>query len=945
MASEDVNQKTAGQVCFGPFVLSVPSRLLLRDNEPVQIGSCSLDILIALVESAGAVVSKAEIMRRVWSGTVVDEGNLRVHMNGLRKALGDGHDGARYVANVVGRGYSFVAPVSDVSAAIEVRRGPLEASHTSLPSLLDRMVGRDDVVDDLASQVLAKRFVSLVGPGGIGKTTVAVAASHRLRDEFGSENVYFVNLGPISDANLVHATIASMLGVPSQLGDPAVGVRAFLQRRKALLVLDSCEHVVEPVAALTEKIFGEAPLAHLLTTTREALRVEGEHVTRLPPLQCPPAGAVLTAPEALAFPAVELFVERAAANAAGFRLTDEDAPVVADICRKLDGIALAIELGAGRVEAYGLEGMAQLLDGRLQLLWHGKRTAPPRHQTLNAMLDWSYNLLPKAERSVFRQVAVFAGDFTLDGARAVVSDVHIETGEVVEIIAGLVTKSLVSPTIGRSSRSYRLLDTARTYALTKLDESGHRHEAARRHAQFFTAAIEMADERRQAAFFLENLENIRSALSWSFADHGDPAIGVALTTATASLFLEHSLLGECHRWTERAIACLGDGQRGTEVELELQTSLGWSAMFAKGRSDDIHGAFRRGLEIAESLGHPKQQLQLIGGMNIFMTRISDFAGALELAQRGVEVARRTDDELAIMLADWLVGVCHHLCGNQAVVERYCNSARRRLPASTKVPRSHFGYDHRGRALVARARSLWLRGYPAQAIEAAHFAIEEADELEHPVSLCIAMVYSATVFIWAGDWAAADATIDRLIEHARTHTLIYRDIGLALRGQSLIRRGDFAAGAELLRRSLMDLRLERHDILATAFRTSLSEGLLALGRREAAGVEIDFAAESLGPLMSKVDGPEVLRVKAMVLGSEPGVGTGEAQRILLQALELAQRQSALSWELRASMGLVRIRTSRGLSSAAALSDLAQIYHRFSEGFDTADLKEARVLLQI
>ena len=678
-----------GFVSFGPFNLSISSRLLLRDGEPIQIGSRALDILITLISSAGEIVNKREIIERVWSGTIVDEGNLRVHMAGLRKVLGDGRDGARYVANVPGRGYSFVAPIAGGGVSIKDPLDPQSEQPAGLPPTLARMVGREEAVQFLASQVVNQRFVSVVGPGGIGKTTVAIAASHRLRSSFG-QNIRFLNLGVITDPRLVHVTIASMLGVNTSFSHPVAGVVAVLQQNKTLIVLDSCEHLIEPVAALAAAIFEQAPLAHLITTTREALRVEGEHVTRLAPLECPPEGSVFTAAESLVYPAVELFVERAAANATGFTLTDGDAPLVADICRKLDGIALAIELGAGRVEAYGLDGTAQLLDSRLGLLWQGRRTAPPRHQTLNAMLDWSYSLLPKSEQAVLRRLAVFAGPFTLDAAQAVATDAVVDKIEVVEIVAGLVAKSLVSPTTDGSPRRYRLLDTTRAYALEKLAETGSRRDVAHRHAQFFAAMLRSliaSAEPRAAGIFIENLDNIRSALEWSFSENGDASIGVALAAHAASFFLEHSLLSECHRWAERAIACLDDSKLGSAIELELQTSLGWSAMFAKGKSEAMHGAFLRALEIAESLQDIHRQLRLLGGLNIFLTRISDFNGALILAQRGAEIARQTSDSSAIDLADWMLGVCHHLCGHQTEAETYCSSAANaaRRPSSSAKP--------------------------------------------------------------------------------------------------------------------------------------------------------------------------------------------------------------------------------------------------------------------
>src|SRR5258707_9924366 len=393
------NLPTDNVASFGPFRLFAAERLLEKADEPLQLGGRALDILIALVERAGEVVTRKELISRVWPDVTVEEANLRVHIAGLRKVLGDGSGGARYVANVPGRGYCFVAHVT------------LSASHRSfpptqpavidrlrkLPARLTRMFGRDDTVRALSAQLMRRRFVSIVGPGGMGKTTVAISIAHALMDDFEGA-VFFIDLGALTDPGLVPTAVASALGFMVQAQDPFLSLLAFLGDRRVLLVLDSCEHVIDAAAALAEPVVSEAPQAHILTTSREALRVEGEHVPLLYPLDGPLNDVGLTAAEALTFPAVQLFMERAAASGDRSELSDADAPIVAGICRRLDGIALAIELAASRVSSHGIRGTAELLDNRFKLLWQGRRTALPRHQTLNAMLDWSYNLLQERDK-------------------------------------------------------------------------------------------------------------------------------------------------------------------------------------------------------------------------------------------------------------------------------------------------------------------------------------------------------------------------------------------------------------------------------------------------------------------------------------------------------------------------------------------------------------------
>jgi predicted ATPase len=273
------------------------------------------------------------------------------------------------------------------------------------------------------------------------------------------------------------------------------GLVNFLKHKQMLLVLDSCEHVIEAAAALAEEVLRGAPGVHILATSREPLRAGGERVQRLAPLGLPPDSATLTASTALTFPAVQLFVERAGASLDGFELSDADAPIVANICRSLDGIALAIELAAGRVDAFGIRDLAAHLNDRLRLVTRGRRTALPRHQTLSATLDWSYEFLPEPERALLRRLAVFAGSFTLEAARAVAAGVEIAESEVVDCVANLVAKSLVAADVGGETVRYRLLETTRGYALAKLAESGESSQVARRHAEYFRGSVSTSRSR------------------------------------------------------------------------------------------------------------------------------------------------------------------------------------------------------------------------------------------------------------------------------------------------------------------------------------------------------------------------------------------------------------------------------------------------------------------
>lgn len=467
-----MNGQDNTNVAFGPFRLSPGTRVLVHDGVPVALGDRALDILIVLVERAGEVVSQKELMSRAWRDLVVSPGNLRVHMTALRKALGDGRGGARYIENVVGQGYCFIAPVRRMNT-VDMS---VSASH-ALPPAMMRMIGRDDTVRTIAADLRVDRFVTIVGPGGMGKTTVAVAIAHAMLAEF-SGKVYFVDIGAITDPTGLISAVTSTLRLNVH-GENALAVlMAFLRRTRMLLVLDNCEHVVDAAAALAETIFSEAPEVHILATSRESLRVEGEHIYWLGPLESPPPDSSVSAAIALTFPAVQLLVERAAASDSRFELTNANAAMVAQICGRLDGIALAIEFVAGRIGTHGLEGTAGLLNRRLGLHWQGRRTALPRHQTLHSLLDWSYGLLSQLERRVLRRLSIFIGAFTLEAAQAVAAEAGIEAIQLAETVDQLVAKSLLSVT-REPAASYRLLETTRIFASKKLEESGEADATAK----------------------------------------------------------------------------------------------------------------------------------------------------------------------------------------------------------------------------------------------------------------------------------------------------------------------------------------------------------------------------------------------------------------------------------------------------------------------------------
>jgi predicted ATPase/DNA-binding winged helix-turn-helix (wHTH) protein len=523
------------RLSFGPFELRCDQRALLRDGEVLGLGGRALDLLIYLVSRPGEVIAKKELIDHVWSNVTVEEGSLRVHVAAIRKTLGDGQFGNRYIANVQGRGYSFVGSVIRLEAGAE-SIGDVHRRQRQLPVPPPRMIGRDQALGAVREKLLEDRFVTLLGPAGIGKTTLAVAVGNALVEAFNGE-VYFVDLASLTDPNEVASAIGASLGLALKSKDTGLDVVDQIRSRRLLVILDSCEQVIEAVASIAEQFYQETAQVHLLTTSRELLRVEGERCYQVPVLDVPPNGLSQTADTLRRYPAAQLFMERVAAR--GVVLADDETPLVAEMCRRLDGLPLAIELVARQVAARGVRNTAACL---VELLNFSDRTANPRHRTLKAALDWSYHLLSAPERIVFRRIVPFVGYFTLEGAQYVAGEFAAGRGEIFDAIAGLTEKSLIMTRLVQGQPQYRLLDTTRTYALEKLEEHAESDAIYLLHAQYTAEQLEMQSPAPAAlpaaegvAAYLAQLGNARAALEWSAGPDGNDGIAKRLAIAMAAL--------------------------------------------------------------------------------------------------------------------------------------------------------------------------------------------------------------------------------------------------------------------------------------------------------------------------------------------------------------------------------------------------------------------------
>jgi predicted ATPase/DNA-binding winged helix-turn-helix (wHTH) protein len=896
---------------FGPFELSIGERRLRRDGQVLPLGDRALDILTYLADRPGEVIAKQGLIDHVWSDVTVEEGSLRVHVAAIRKALGDGQFGNRYIANIKGRGYSFVGTVIPDTGNTESRNDKF-CHQGRLPVRPITMIGRETVVSEVSDKLRDERFVTLLGPGGIGKTTVALAVGRVVAEEFGGK-VHFVDLESLTDPRHVAAAVATSVGLALKSKDPGLELVDLVRSRKLLVILDSCEHVIEAVALVAEQLYRETEQVYLLTTSRESLKVEGEHCYRVLPLDYPPDGSEQTAHAVLRYPAVQLFVRRVAARAGSVVLTDEEAPLVAEMCRKLDGLPLAIELAAGQVAALGLKNTAARLVSRLELLRLSHRTAVPRHRSLKAALDWSYNLLSDGERIVFRRIAPFVGHFTLEGARYVAGELGAGTGEIFDAIAGLVEKSLITTRIDETQIQYRLLDTTRAYALEKLEEHAEVDPISLRHAEFVIQQLELQKEILSAQPRVERvavcswqLSNVRSALEWSFGSHGNDEIATRLAAASTQLFMELALLIEWQAWAEQAIARLGDQHRNSRQDLA-------------------------------------RELMLLNGLYLYSSWTTDIHRALDVAARSQKVALKTQDPDDMARAESMLGMANHLAGHHLVAQTHFEAGLRHSASGSRLRAGHHLYHPTSFLLVGMARSLLYRGVLDQSLEYARLAIEEGEKSGLPTILCRALILVLPVYLALDDWRRSEQHIAQLTDLSAAHALkAYHAMATGLRGRWLLLQNNIRDGIPLLKRASEELEAERHEMLNMDFVADLGAGLAVSGKHEEALTLVVNALDVQERGGKLLNVPTLMRVKGLILASRSAGDYPEAERSLLSSIDLAKRQSATLFELKAATDLAELLQKQG-RVPEAYTHLSEALDRMPGGIVSPDYTRALQIL--
>jgi len=887
---------------FGAFVLCETQRRLERDGHAVRVGPRSFDLLLHLVKRAGEYLSKEELLRTVWTGVVVEEGSVRVHMSTLRKALGEPADSdecKEWISNVPLRGYRFNGRVRHEVADSSARPARSSApSFVKPPVRLTDLVGRDAEVQGVLTALDAHRLVTIAGTGGIGKTSVAIRAAEERQARHGTE-IAFVDLSPLISQEHVPGTMARALGAAADLPDLVAAMSLRLAGRKVLLLIDNCEHVVEALTQPIASLLAALPDLHILATSREALRVTGEVVFRLSPLAVP-NGDPGSLAQALDWPSVRLLVERArGAGAAAF--DDTHASLLARISRQLDGIPLAIELVAARLGVQPVSDLVLRLDDHMRLSSNGSRSALARHRSLAAALDSSIALLDDEELRLFRRLSVFRGRFDAESALSVSVDVDPETA--FDALISLVAKSLVFFDGSDAIAPYRLLDTTRSYAATLLAASGERPALLERHALFMldlmkaaTAELPSLTEQAWDDRYVHRLDDVRFALETCLTEHpGGATLAADLVTASGPLWFHVSQVAE---YRDRIVATLALVEQQLEPDVETASSLNTVLISALLHSGGSIEALNRACDhaLAGALATRCEALELRarwGRCTHDMSR-GEYVAALQHSATLMTLAQSLADPGALILAHRVSAMANHFCGRLKVSRDHSGAA---IALSGDVRLAHaalVGPDATVATQTLLCRTLWIQGEEQQALDVAAAAIARAQSLGHSVSLCAGLYGCCAVALWAGRLDLARQWVPKMSEEAKRSGLLgwLRYAQWFEQGLQLATAEDARPFVQEVAAQLPTCDAPHKEMLVTFCPDWLDDEVVARASR---GQGLWCAAEAW---------------RALGWRCERCGRLAEAETLYQRAVETAKQQGARGWERRAAASLARLQERVG-----------------------------------
>jgi len=944
-------------VQFGKLHVNLDQGEVCHNGLPLRVGSRAAKILELLIEANGAMVSKDEFISRVWPSTIVEENNLQVQVAGLRKALGEDRE---LIKTIPGRGYRLVASMKD---ALDELQFEVHRAFCELPIHV-KLVGREAAVGDIAATVQRVPLLTLIGAGGIGKTSLAICVARRVLSKFRG-GVRFVELAAVSDPGTVLLAVAEACHI--RLSGGAVSVSRIAKGvadEPCLLVFDNAEHVVDVIARLVAALIPGHPHIRILVTSREPLQITGESLFRVHPLDVPAVDAPVD--KVLASSAVQLFVRQARALACDFRIDERTIRLVGDICRRLDGIPLAIELAAARSAALGVAGVYCRLDERLQLLAGGHRNALPRHQTLRATFEWSYGLLDPASRTMFRRLGIFAGVFSFEAVCAVVTDPDTPVASVVTSISELTGKSLLSVEFDGAVALYRLPESTRAYAMEKLRHEGEVQRIAMRYVQLLRERFDggtkigvRSNEREVNAERRQVLDEARSTFDWAFSAEGDPKVGIVLAASFVYALLEGSLVGECCERAARAVEAIDNLPLQTvdpRCEVKLRGALAATLLHTKGAVIRAEQLWQEVLVRACETDDNENQARALLGLWHTMLAGGDINSSLRYAARYQQVAAGNGNELQRAIGDQLISVTLHCMGEHEQARERLEHGLVRLTALRYegADDGYFAVDPLIFSNGTLARISWMQGFPDEALEQVEMTIKlvRADALEPSLSHILATV-AVPLVLMSGDLHAAARYLEVLRSQVALHGfVVWREYCEALAAQVDIMNGQAELGVMRLEAALDALLARGFRRLLTPAITVCAETLASQGRIADAVARLDEALEYCNSHGEHFFMPEVWRVMGVVTLAEAHLARGNgrlrethetrALRCLLRAIEIAREQGARMWELRASLVLAKLLSVHG-HREKALDLLNALAAHFDARSGASDIRALYALL--
>ncbi len=942
----------------GQWQVHLGRRELRSSGVAVPIGSRAFEIIEVLVRSANELVTKNDLMDCIWPGAIVGENTLQVHISAIRKAFGRDRT---MLKTASGRGYRLLGNwtarqlgAASRPVASSLMREPRPPLTNNFPAISGLLIGRDAAARHVRDLVSAYRVVTLTGPGGIGKTSLAIEAARGLLADFDGGG-WFVELASLSDPGLVPSTVAGALGLKLSGEISAEAVANAVGANHLLLVLDNCEHVIDAAVNLAERIVRLCPHTAILVTSREVLRIDGEAVYRVPPLDVPALDQE-TPDHILGHSAVELFITRMNALDTGFSPRAEELTSVAAICRRLDGIPLAIEFAAASAATLGIASVTMGLRDRFALLTGGRRTALARQRTLRATIDWSHELLPEAEQRLFRRLAVFPGGFTLDAAVAVMMDTGLDAAMVTDGIANLVMKSLLALDTTRSDTRWHLLETIRAYALEKLIHHDEADAAAGCHAMYFrdlvtpvTSGTRSSLSNDELTRCVPEIDNVRAALDWCFSPTGDPAIGVGLTAAYAPVWIHLLLTNECRERCERAL--LGPDANVTanmRSRMQLRIALADVLGTNMGSASQAITILNQALETAETLDDVNAQAWALRNLWTAFIFRDEYASARIVMERVRRIADRIDDPVSARVIYRLMGNVLFTSGRPREAQgNYERALRSPVAAGDRHGTIDDNSSDHAAARAMLARTLWIQGFTERALDEARVSLDMVRGTDHSRVLCLTLYYGiCRIAPMIGDFVTADREIERLIDAAsRSNARFWEIGGHFLTGKLLVERGEFAHALTVLRDAFETCGRTGWRMSYPEFKGALALALAGTGLLDEAlrTLEDAMAVAREGEDEHQWCVPELLRIKGEVLLANASAHAApEAEDCFSQAAGMAREQDALFWELRIALSLARLRMIQGRDGEAK-QILAPVYGRFTDGYETSDRRAARTML--